>query len=454
MIGSSSLFISQSIDRIRLCGFRRRVNPKEDADYGRKGYRKKDDPRFDHNRESKRRAARCHETHSEKNADDSAQSGQDRGLCQELDQDIPGPCTERLSDTDLTGPLRDGHQHDVHDPDAAHQERDRSDPAHSHGKSAHEAVDGSHLIRHRTRIEISRGEIQLIGATTLEEYRKYIEKDAALERRFQPVTVEEPTEDEAFQILKGLRPKYEEHHHVTITDAALKAAVRLSARYINDRFLPDKAIDVVDEAASKTRLTVYVEPKGIKTLEEEIKKLEKEKEDAIRDEAYELAGEIKKKQASKREKIRKLKEKWESEKESRELTVDENDIADVISGWTKIPVSKLAEGETERLLKLESILHERVVGQDEAVVAVAKAIRRGRVGLKDPKRPIGSFLFLGPTGVGKTELCKALAEAMFGTENALIRVDMSEYMEKHSVSKMIGSPPGYVGYEGGGVTVQ
>ena len=280
------------------------------------------------------------------------------------------------------------------------------------------ALDASNILKP----SLARGEIQLIGATTIEEYRKYIEKDAALERRF----------------------------HVTITDAALKAAVRLSARYINDRFLPDKAIDVVDEAASKTRLTVYVEPKGIKTLEEEIKKLEKEKEDAIRDEAYELAGEIKKKQASKREKIHKLKEKWESEKESRELTVDENDIADVISGWTKIPVSKLAEGETERLLRLESILHERVVGQDEAVVAVAKAIRRGRVGLKDPKRPIGSFLFLGPTGVGKTELCKALAEAMFGTENALIRVDMSEYMEKHSVSKMIGSPPGYVGYEGGG----
>ena len=308
------------------------------------------------------------------------------------------------------------------------------------------ALDASNILKP----SLARGELQLIGATTINEYRKYIEKDSALERRFQPVTVEEPTEDEAFQILKGLRPKYEEHHHVTITDAALKAAVRLSARYINDRFLPDKAIDVVDEAASKTRLTVYVEPKGIKTLEEEIKKLEKEKEDAIRDEAYELAGEIKKKQVSKREKIRKLKEKWESEKESRELTVDENDIADVISGWTKIPVSKLAEGETERLLKLESILHERVVGQDEAVVAVAKAIRRGRVGLKDPKRPIGSFLFLGPTGVGKTELCKALAEAMFGTENALIRVDMSEYMEKHSVSKMIGSPPGYVGYEGGG----
>ena len=308
------------------------------------------------------------------------------------------------------------------------------------------ALDASNILKP----SLARGEIQLIGATTLEEYRKYIEKDAALERRFQPVTVEEPTEDEAVQILKGLRPKYEEHHHVTITDAALKAAVRLSARYINDRFLPDKAIDVVDEAASKTRLTVYVEPKGIKTLEEEIKKLEKEKEDAIRDEAYELAGEIKKKQASKREKIRKLKEKWESEKESRELTVDENDIADVISGWTKIPVSKLAEGETERLLKLESILHERVVGQDEAVVAVAKAIRRGRVGLKDPKRPIGSFLFLGPTGVGKTELSKALAEAVFGSEKDMIRVDMSEYMEKQSVSKMIGSPPGYVGYEEGG----
>ena len=312
--------------------------------------------------------------------------------------------------------------------------------------SAEGAVDAANIIKPA----LGRGEIQVIGATTLNEYRRYIEKDAALERRFQPVQVGEPSQEATLEILKGLREKYEQHHNLQITDEALDAAVKLSARYINDRFLPDKAIDVVDEAASKTRLTVYVEPKGIKTLEEEIKKLEKEKEDAIRDEAYELAGEIKKKQASKREKIRKLKEKWESEKESRELTVDENDIADVISGWTKIPVSKLAEGETERLLKLESILHERVVGQDEAVVAVAKAIRRGRVGLKDPKRPIGSFLFLGPTGVGKTELCKALAEAMFGTENALIRVDMSEYMEKHSVSKMIGSPPGYVGYEGGG----
>lgn len=308
------------------------------------------------------------------------------------------------------------------------------------------ALDASNILKP----SLARGEIQLIGATTIEEYRKYIEKDPALERRFQPVTVEEPTEEEAIEILKGLRPKYEEHHRVTITDEAIKAAVKLSSRYINDRFLPDKAIDLVDEASSKIRLTVYVEPKGIKTLEEEIRELEKEKEDAIKVEAFEEAGEVKKKQAKKREKIEKLREKWEQEKTSKELTVDENDIAAVVSGWTKIPVSKLAEEETERLLKLEKILHERVVGQNEAVTAISKAIRRGRVGLKDPKRPIGSFLFLGPTGVGKTELCKALAEVLFGTENALIRIDMSEYMEKHSVSKIIGSPPGYVGYEGGG----
>lgn len=308
------------------------------------------------------------------------------------------------------------------------------------------ALDASNILKP----SLARGEIQLIGATTIEEYRKYIEKDPALERRFQPVTVDEPTEEEALEILKGLRPRYEEHHHVRITDEALKSAVKLSARYINDRFLPDKAIDLVDEAASKIRLTVFVEPKEIKELEAEIKALETQKEDAIRAEAYEKAGEIKKEQTKKREQIEKLKETWEEEKKSKRLEVGEDDIADVVSGWTKIPVSKLAEEETERLLKLESILHERVVGQDEAVAAVAKAIRRGRVGLKDPKRPIGSFLFLGPTGVGKTELCKALAEAMFGTENALIRVDMSEYMEKHSVSKMIGSPPGYVGYEGGG----
>ena len=308
------------------------------------------------------------------------------------------------------------------------------------------AMDASNILKPA----MARGEIQIIGATTLEEYRKHIEKDAALERRFQPVVVEEPTEEQSIAILKGLRPKYEEHHKVTITDEALVAAVRLSSRYINDRFLPDKAIDLIDEAASKIRLTTYVEPAEIKSLTEDIEKLEIQKEQAIKNEAYEKAGDIKKRQQKKREKIEKIREKWQKEKTSRKLTVGEGEIADVVSGWTKIPVRKLAEEESERLRKLESILHERVVGQEEAVTAVAKAIRRGRVGLKDPKRPIGSFLFLGPTGVGKTELCKALAEAMFGTENALIRVDMSEYMEKHSVSKMIGSPPGYVGYEEGG----
>ncbi len=237
---------------------------------------------------------------------------------------------------------------------------------------------------------------------------------------------------------------------MTITDAALTAAVKLSARYINDRFMPDKAIDVIDEAASKVRLTAFVEPPEIKELEKEIEKLEDQKEAAIRDEAYEKAGTIKKKQEKKKEKIDKIREKWQKDKDTKKQVVDEEEIADVVSSWTKIPVRKLEEGESQRLKNLESILHERVIGQEEAVTAVAKAIRRGRVGLKDPKRPIGSFLFLGPTGVGKTELSKALAEAMFGTENALIRVDMSEYMEKHSVSKMIGSPPGYVGYDEGG----
>lgn len=308
------------------------------------------------------------------------------------------------------------------------------------------AIDASNILKP----SLARGELQLIGATTVEEYRKYIEKDAALERRFQPVMVEEPTEEESFAILRGLRGHYEEHHKVEITDEALRAAVRLAARYINDRFLPDKAIDLIDEAASKIRLTVYTEPEEIKNLEEEVKKLEDEKENAIREEAYEKAGEIKKEQSSKLEQIEKLREKWQEEKSQRKLVVGENEIADVVSEWTKIPVRKLSEGESERLLKLESVLHERVVGQEEAVAAVAKAIRRGRVGLKDPKRPIGSFLFLGPTGVGKTELSKALCEAMFGTEHAMIRVDMSEYMEKHSVSRMIGSPPGYVGYDEGG----
>ena len=308
------------------------------------------------------------------------------------------------------------------------------------------ALDAANILKP----SLARGEIQLIGATTINEYRKYIEKDAALERRFQPVTVEEPGEELSISILKGLRPKYEEHHKVTITDDALTAAVRLSARYINDRFLPDKAIDLVDEASSKVRLTTYMEPGEIRELEEDIASLEKQKENAIRAEAYERAGELKRRQEKKREKIEKVRVRWQKEKTSRKLVVGEGEIADVVSGWTKIPVRKLEEEGTERLKKLEAILHERVVGQEEAVTAVARAIRRGRVGLKDPKRPIGSFLFLGPTGVGKTELCKALAEAMFGTESALIRVDMSEYMEKHSVSKMIGSPPGYVGYEEGG----
>lgn len=308
------------------------------------------------------------------------------------------------------------------------------------------AIDASNILKP----SLARGELQLIGATTIEEYRKYIEKDSALERRFQPVTVEEPSEEETYAILKGLRARYEEHHRVTITDQALMAAVKLSARYINDRFLPDKAIDLIDEASSKLRLTNFVEPEEIKALEKDLEALEKQKEDAIKTEAYEKAGEIKKKQAKKKEKIEKLRDKWQKDKTTKKLVVGENEIADVVSGWTKIPVRKLEEEESERLQKLESILHERVVGQDEAVSAVSRAIRRGRVGLKDPKRPIGSFLFLGPTGVGKTELCKTLAEAMFGTENALIRVDMSEYMEKHSVSKMIGSPPGYVGYDEGG----
>lgn len=308
------------------------------------------------------------------------------------------------------------------------------------------AIDASNILKP----SLARGEIQLIGATTIEEYRKYIEKDAALERRFQPVRIEEPSEEESFEILLGLRGRYEAHHKVTITDEALRSAVKLSARYINDRFLPDKAIDLIDEASSKVRLAAYKAPKEIKELDEAIEALNKEKEEAIRTEAYERAGEIKKEQQEKRERKEQILNEWEKEKKERVLVVSENDIADVVADWTKIPVRKLEESESERLMKLEEILHERVVGQEEAVSAVAKAIRRGRVGLKDPKRPIGSFLFLGPTGVGKTELSKALAEAMFGTENALIRVDMSEYMEKHSVSKMVGSPPGYVGYEEGG----
>ena len=308
------------------------------------------------------------------------------------------------------------------------------------------AIDASNILKP----SLARGEVQIIGATTIDEYRKYIEKDAALERRFQPVNVDEPSEDEAYEILKGLKETYETHHGVTIMDGALHSAVKLSKRYINDRFLPDKAIDLIDEASSKVRLGAFIKPEEISKTEAEIEKLEADKEEAIKAEAYEKAGEIKKKQLKKYEKLEKLNTKWQNEKNNRNLVVDEESIALVVSDWTKIPVNTLSIGESERLMKLEETLHERVVGQDEAVTSIARAIRRGRVGLKDPKRPIGSFLFLGPTGVGKTELSKTLADAMFGNENSLIRVDMSEYMEKHSVSKMIGSPPGYVGYEEGG----
>jgi ATP-dependent Clp protease ATP-binding subunit ClpC len=308
------------------------------------------------------------------------------------------------------------------------------------------AIDASNILKP----SLARGELQIIGATTREEYRKYIEKDAALERRFQPVVVDEPSEEEAVKILFGLRDKYEAHHQVRITDSALEAAVKLSSRYINDRYLPDKAIDLMDEAASKVRLSTYTSSPEIKELEQEIKRLEEEKEKAIKAEAYEKAGEIKKQQEAAQEQLEKQKVLDEKHRQEKQLVVSDNEIAEIVASWTKIPVKKLAEEETERLQNLETILHQRVVGQEEAVGAVAKAIRRGRVGLKDPNRPIGSFLFLGPTGVGKTELSKALAEAMFGSENSIIRVDMSEYMEKHSVSKLIGSPPGYVGYDEGG----
>lgn len=308
------------------------------------------------------------------------------------------------------------------------------------------AIDASNILKP----SLARGELQIIGATTREEYRKYIEKDAALERRFQPVVVDEPSEEEAIQIMHGLRDKYEVHHKVRITDSALTAAVKLSSRYINDRYLPDKAIDLMDEAASKVRLSAYTSSPVIKDLEKEIARLEEQKEQAIKDEAYEKAGDIKKQQETLQEELEKQKVVEEKQRTEDQLVVSEAEIADIVSSWTKIPVRKLEEEESQRLQNLEQILHERVIGQEEAVTAVSKAIRRGRVGLKDPNRPIGSFLFLGPTGVGKTELSKALSEAMFGTENSIIRVDMSEYMEKHSVSKLIGSPPGYVGYDEGG----
>ncbi len=308
------------------------------------------------------------------------------------------------------------------------------------------AIDASNILKP----SLSRGEIQLIGATTISEYRKYIEKDAALERRFQPVTVEEPSQEEAIGILKGIAYKYEEHHKVTITEEAIEAAVKLSERYINDRNLPDKAIDLIDEASAAIRLKNMNVPESLKEMSDEIKKMELQIERSIRMEAFTQAAEIRQNQEALIKKYEKSVNKYEKNQAEKNLVVTENDIADVVSNWTKIPVQKLAQKESERLLKLESILHKRVIGQEEAVSAVARAMKRGRVGLQDPNRPIGSFLFLGPTGVGKTELSKALAEAMFGSENALIRVDMSEYMESHSVSKMIGSPPGYVGFEEGG----
>ena len=308
------------------------------------------------------------------------------------------------------------------------------------------ALDAANILKPA----LARGELQIIGATTLEEYRKHIEKDAALERRFQPITVEEPSEEESIAILRGIKEKYEEHHKVRIDDEAILAAVKLSARYINDRYLPDKAIDLIDEASSKLRITHSGEPKTIKRLREQLLLLEGEKEDCIRKEDFEAASLIKKKQEQKKKKLDKVLEEWKQDKEENQLHVTESNIALIVSDWTRIPAEKLSESESEKLKKLEQMLHARVIGQDEAVHAVAQAIKRGRVGLKDPKRPIGSFMFLGPTGVGKTELSKALAEVVFGSEQNLIRVDMSEYMEKYSVSKMIGSPPGYVGYDEGG----
>lgn len=308
------------------------------------------------------------------------------------------------------------------------------------------ALDASNILKP----SLSRGEIQIIGATTIEEYRKYIEKDAALERRFQPVTVEEPTQEQAVEILKGLRPYYEKHHGVTITDEALEAAVKMSIRYIADRHLPDKAIDLMDEASSRVQLTGITVPPQLKEVEQNLHALAEKKEEAIREGDFSRARELQEGQKELEESYEKLKKRQEQRYKNKKMQVTEENIAQIVSSWTKIPVQKLAQKESKRLASLEKELHKRVIGQEEAVEAVAKAIKRGRVGLKDPSRPIGSFLFLGPTGVGKTELSKALAETVFGSEQAMIRVDMSEYMEKHSVSKLIGSPPGYVGYEEGG----
>ena len=312
--------------------------------------------------------------------------------------------------------------------------------------SAEGAVDAANIIKPA----LGRGEIRVIGATTLNEYRKYIEKDAALERRFQPVTVGEPTPEATLEILKGLRDKYEAHHKLTITDEALEAAVQLSKRYIGDRFLPDKAIDLMDEAASQVRMTAEASSPDLKALEEKIAALHREKSEAVTAQDFEKAAQLRDIEKNYQEQVEIERDNWRKQMAQSRGSVTADDVAKVVAGWTGIPVTRLTEDESMRLLKLEEKLHQRVVGQDEAVNAVAKAIRRSRVGLKDPKRPIGSFLFLGPTGVGKTELCKTLAEAMFGDENAMVRIDMSEYMEKHTVSRLIGSPPGYVGHEEGG----
>ena len=312
--------------------------------------------------------------------------------------------------------------------------------------SAEGAVDAANILKPL----LARGEIKVVGATTLNEYRKYIEKDSALERRFSPVNVGEPTAEDTIKILEGIRDKYEAHHNVKITEEAIKSAVELSVRYINDRFLPDKAIDLIDEAASKIRMKAYTQPESIKNIEEKIEKIEKEKVDSVHMQDFEKAAKLRDDKKELEEKLEKEKKKWESKNSKSIITLTEEDIAEVIASWTRIPVKKLTQDENEKLKNLEKTLHERVIGQNEAVEAVSKAIRRGRVGLKDPNRPIGSFLFLGPTGVGKTELSKALAESLFGKEDSMIRIDMSEYMEGHSVSKLIGSPPGYVGFDEGG----
>lgn len=312
------------------------------------------------------------------------------------------------------------------------------------------AAEGSADAANILKPSLARGDFQVIGATTLNEYRKYIEKDAALERRFQPVKVGEPTPEQAVQILKGLRDSYEAHHKVKITDEAINAAVTLSSRYIADRYLPDKAIDLIDEGASKVRLASLTSPDNVKELEDEIADYEKEKASAINEQDFERAARLRDEQKELQTKLDDAKKKWQEQQKGNSGEVTAEDIAKIVSEWTGVPVVQLTKEESERLLNMENVLHERVIGQSEAVTAIGKAIRRGRVGLKDPKRPVGSFIFLGPTGVGKTELCKALAEAMFGDENAMLRLDMSEYMEKHTVSKLIGSPPGYVGFEEGG----